>query len=141
MNAKQEEFSEKTVFHLSAAIKLADLLQENTPVIEKIYDRKSAIIRPPLANLDVLVFVVSTCEPQPNLLLLDKFIAVAEHKGIKPIIVFTTIDKQDFKPFTKIYKKCGIDVFEDDNISGYGSENVKNALQNKISAFLQEIQE
>lgn len=109
--------------------------QENTPVIEKIYDRKSSIIRPPLANLDVLVFVVSTCEPQPNLLLLDKFIAVAEHKGIKPIIVFTKIDKEDFKPFSKIYKQCGIDVFEVDNISGYGSENVKKALQNKISAF------
>ncbi|MDE6150359.1 MAG: ribosome small subunit-dependent GTPase A [Ruminococcus sp.] len=108
---------------------------ENTPVIEKILDRKSVIIRPPLANLDVLVFVVSTCEPQPNLLLLDKFIAVAEHKNIEPIVVFTKIDKEDFKPFSTIYEKCGIKVFQVDNISGIGAEEVKKALLNKISAF------
>ncbi len=108
---------------------------ENTPVIEKIFDRKSTIIRPPLANLDALVFVVSTCEPQPNLLLLDKFIAIAEHKNIKPIIVFTKIDKKDFKPYSAIYENCGINVFEVDNVSGKGADKVKTALIGKISAF------
>ena len=62
-------------------------------VILSIHERKNQIIRPPLANLDSIVFVVSTCEPYPNLLLLDKFLAVAEYKGISPVIVFTKIDK------------------------------------------------
>ena len=39
-------------------------------VIDEIHDRRSLLIRPPLANLDLLVFVASTCEPQPNLLLI-----------------------------------------------------------------------
>ena len=86
-------------------------VENDTPVIEKIEDRKSLLIRPPLANLDVLVFVTSTCEPQPNLLLLDKFIAIAEYKKIKPIVVFTKIDKQDCSEYFEIYKKSGTVTF------------------------------
>lgn len=104
-------------------------------VIEKISERKSLIIRPPLANLDVLVFVISTCEPQPNLLLLDKFIAVAVHKGIETAVVFTKIDKGDFRPYADIYENCGIKVFSVDNTTGRGTQEIKEALTNKISAF------
>lgn len=65
-----------------------------TPVISKVFDRKSLIIRPQLANLDYLVLVNSVCEPSPNLLLIDKFIAIAEYKGIEPVVVFTKTDKK-----------------------------------------------
>ena len=51
-------------------------------VITEIAPRRNCIIRPPLANLDQLIFIVSTCEPAPNYLILDKFIAIAEYKDI-----------------------------------------------------------
>ncbi len=104
-------------------------------VIDEIFERKSLLIRPPLANLDVLVFVSSTCEPQPNLLLLDKFIAIAEYKKITPMLVFTKIDKQDCSKYTDIYSPSGIPVFAVDNTTGEGSEAVKSFLQGKLSAF------
>ncbi len=44
-------------------------------VISEINSRKNILIRPPLANLDQILFVVSTCKPSPDFLLLDKFIA------------------------------------------------------------------
>ena len=97
--------------------------------------RKSQIIRPPLANLDVLVFVSSVCEPKPNLLLLDEFIAIAEYKKILPIVVFTKIDKQDSSQYAQIYTKAGLTVFEVNNITGEGSDSVKSFLQGKLSAF------
>ncbi|MGN1133694.1 MAG: ribosome small subunit-dependent GTPase A [Oscillospiraceae bacterium] len=113
-----------------------DISTDNAnPVIDKIYERKSLIIRPPLANLDELVFVTSVCEPSPNLLLLDKFIAVAEYKKIQPAIVFTKIDKQDCSEYLDIYSKIGIDIFCVDNVSGEGTAEVKAALKNKFSAF------
>lgn len=110
-------------------------IENGTPVIEKIHERKSLLIRPPLANLDVLVFVVSTCEPQPNLLLLDKFIAIAEYKKITPVVVFTKIDRQDFSYYYNIYKNTGIKLFSVDNTTGQGADLVKKALENKFSAF------
>ena len=45
-------------------------------VITRILPRKNHIIRPPLANLDQLIFVTSVTQPAPNLLILDKFIVV-----------------------------------------------------------------
>ena len=109
--------------------------ENDTPVISKIFDRKSLIIRPPLANLDILVFVSSVCEPAPNLLILDKFIAVAEYKKIKPMVVFTKIDKNNPGEYLEIYKKSGIDIFAVDNTTGKGSNEIRQALAGKLSAF------
>lgn len=104
-------------------------------VIEEILPRKSQIIRPPLSNLDVLVFVSSVCEPRPNLLLLDEFIAIAEFKKIIPVVVFTKIDKQDSSDLAKLYRDAGLTVFEVNNLTGEGSEEVKAFLEGKLSAF------
>ncbi|MBP1537609.1 MAG: ribosome small subunit-dependent GTPase A [Saccharofermentans sp.] len=104
-------------------------------VIEEILPRRSQIIRPPLSNLDVLVFVSSVCEPRPNLLLLDEFIAIAEFKKIIPVVVFTKIDKQDSSDLAKLYRDAGLTVFEVNNLTGEGSEEVKAFLEGKLSAF------
>ncbi|MDE6776496.1 MAG: GTPase RsgA, partial [Oscillospiraceae bacterium] len=56
---------------------VGDYVLLNNGVISEVLPRKNEIIRPPLANLDQLCFVVSMCEPHPNLRLLDKFIAVS----------------------------------------------------------------
>ena len=47
----------------------------STNVISKIYPRKNKFIRPPFANLDLLILVASTVEPAPNFLVLDKMCA------------------------------------------------------------------
>ena len=55
---------------------VGDYVRLEGNVIAEVLPRKNEIIRPPLANLDQLCFVVSMCEPQPNVRLLDKFIAL-----------------------------------------------------------------
>lgn len=112
-----------------------ELDKDGGNVITEIHKRKSELIRPPLANLDMLFFVSSVCEPKPNLLLLDKFIAISEFKGITPLVVFTKIDKQDCSDISQIYRKTGITVFEVDNTTGQGSDKVREALSGKLSAF------
>ena len=108
---------------------------DGTGVIEQISERRSLLIRPPLANLDALVFVSSTCEPKPNLTLLDKFIAVAVFKKIEPVIVFTKVDKRSADEYADIYRSSGFEVFEIDNTTGEGSEALKARLSGKLSAF------
>lgn len=105
------------------------------PVITKVHERKSFIVRPQLANLDYLVLVNSVCEPSPNLLLIDKFIAIAEYKGIEPVVVFTKIDKKSEDELVSIYNKVGVKVFSVDNTTGQGSGELKNLLTGKVSAF------
>ncbi len=104
-------------------------------VISEILPRKNSIIRPPLANLDQLIFVVSTCSPAPNYLILDKFIAIAEYKGITPIVVITKTDLGDSSEICDIYGNIGIDVISVDYDSPETVDTVRKMLAGKISAF------
>lgn len=114
---------------------VGDSVEINDGVIEKILPRKNYIIRPPLANLDQLIFIVSVTEPAPNLLLLDKFIAVAEYQDIEPVIVFTKTDLEDCKKYRNIYKKAGFKVYEVDYNKDDPAAEIRELLKDKISAF------
>lgn len=81
-------------------------------VICEILPRKNSILRPPAANLDQLLFVVSACQPSPNLLLLDSFLAVAYYKEIEPVIIVTKLDLAEAEEFCRIYEKAGICVMQ-----------------------------
>ena len=47
-------------------------------VIEQIYPRKNAFKRPPVANIDMMVLVVSAAVPATDTFLIDRMIAIAE---------------------------------------------------------------
>lgn len=104
-------------------------------VITEIFPRKNHLIRPPLSNLDQLIFVVSVAEPSPNMLLLDKFIAVAEYQNIEPVIVITKTDIEDCSRIVSIYEKTGISIYTIDYNSDNPAEKIRVLLKDKISAF------
>ncbi|MDE5558823.1 MAG: ribosome small subunit-dependent GTPase A [Ruminococcus sp.] len=104
-------------------------------VISEVLERKNCIIRPPLANLDQLIFIVSTCSPSPNYLLLDKFIAIAEYKEITPVVVITKTDLGDSSGIKEIYQNIGIDVFEVYYNNPETVRNIKELFRGKISAL------
>ena len=64
---------------------------EKKAVIEEIQQRTTYIKRPKMSNITQLVLVVSSKNPKPDLLLLDKQLAFAEYLGIKPIIILNKI--------------------------------------------------
>lgn len=104
-------------------------------VISGIEERKNSIIRPPLANLDLMVFVISTCEPSPNLTLLDKFIAVCEYKSIKPMIAITKVDLKECGNIPGIYSRIGIPTVVCDYSDPESLVPVKEAVKGRICAF------
>ena len=108
---------------------------EDGGVIEKILPRRNELVRPPLANLDALLFVTSVKEPGTNFLLLDKFIAIAEYKGIEPAVVITKTDKGDCTQIAEPYRMAGIPVFLADNTTGQGSAEVREFIRGKLCAF------
>lgn len=114
---------------------VGDNVEIQNGVINNVLKRKNCIVRPPLANLDQLIFVVSTCQPSPNFLLLDKFLAIAEYKDIKPIIIITKIDLDDSEKIENIYRDIGIDVLKADYSDEEAIERLRRKLNGKISAF------
>lgn len=114
---------------------VGDRVEVSNGVISKILPRKNFIVRPPLANLDIMVFVVSMTKPSPNLSLLDKFIAVCEYKNITPIIALTKVDLADYHKVYNIYNNIGISVFVIDYTKGSTQTELKKILANKVCAF------
>lgn len=112
------------------------LEENNLPVIDEIKQRKNYIIRPPIANLDLALIVSSAVDPAPNTLIVDKLISVFESKGIVPIIILTKHDLQNCDRFADIYKDCGFRVIYMDNTTGEGIEEIKEAINGKMSALI-----
>ena len=84
-------------------------------VINEICERKIYIKRPKMANVTQLVLVVSSKDPKPDLLMLDKQLAFAEFLGIKSSIVLNKIDldeEKEFKEIKEVYTKIGYKVIE-----------------------------
>ncbi len=106
-----------------------------TGSIDAILPHKNSLIRPPVANIDTLVVVVSICDPSPSTLIIDKTIAAAEDKGIEPVVVISKTDLEDSQWLQDIYSKTGLRLFTVSSRTGEGVEEVRTLLHGKITAF------
>ena len=107
-------------------------------VITEIEERKVYIKRPKLANITQLIFVLSSKEPKPDLLMLDKQLAFAEFLNIKSVIILNKIDldkKHEFTQIENTYKKIGYKVLQTNAKEKIGIEELKKVMQNEVNAF------
>ena len=109
--------------------------------VAEILPRSSALIRPPMANLGVLFVTASVCEPEPDLLTLDKLIAIAEHNGISPVLVVTKTDRNPAgaAALEQIYRPAGYPFFAVNSPAGEGIDALRDwidrNLGGRIAAF------
>lgn len=106
------------------------------PVIAEIRERRNFLVRPPLANLDLIVFVNSTAQPAVNRFVLDKLVAISDSKGIEPVVVFTKTDLASAGDLPDIYRGIGISVCTVDNTTGEGADAVRKLIAGKTAAFI-----
>ncbi len=118
-----------------AGDRVSILLEDGGNTVTEIAERKNSLIRPPVANIDQLFIISSVCDPSPNLLILDKMIAVAEDKGIEPVVVFSKTDLKDYKAYAAAYEKAGIPVIAVSLETEDGLDQIRARLAGKISAF------
>ena len=105
--------------------------------ILEIIDRKKYIKRPKMANLTQLVLVVSSKNPVPDLLMLDKQLAFAEYLEVKPIIVINKIDldEEQASNIERIYSNIGYTVIKTNAKGNINVEELKKYLNGNISGF------
>ena len=110
-------------------------------MISDIEERKNALIRPPLSNLDYMFVTLAAAKPQPVLETVDKLICILEHHHITPVIVVTKYDADpDYaEELHALYAGAGFDTFCTCSKDGYGvdalREYVKTRCEGSISAF------
>ena len=110
-------------------------LGDGEGALEEILPRKNHLVRPPVANLDVLVVVASVTDPAPNTLIMDKMIAMAEDLEIEPVLVINKIDLEDAAWLEAAYRLAGIPVFALSALDAAGIQPLQAYLSGKVSAF------
>lgn len=112
-------------------------LRENKYVIVDIKDRYNDLQRPPIANIDQMLIVMSAKNPEFSVDLVDQMLIMAYYHNIKPIIVVSKYDllEADDRVHDDIndYKNSGYDVI----LSGkdYDTEEIELVLENKFSVL------
>ena len=106
-----------------------------------ILPRKNALIRPPLANLDLLFISCASASPAPAPETIDKLLSVAEYYGIDAAVV---IEKSDLDPeraaeIKRIYELAGYPVFSLSCLTGEGiaefSDYIRKVIPGRTAAF------
>lgn len=97
-------------------------------------DREDVLV----ANLDQLLVTFSYGRPTLKTRLLDRFLVIAEHQNVAPIIVVNKADLKvsrdtDWQP---TYVALGYDVVEVSADTGAGLDTLRSTLDGKISAFV-----
>ncbi len=102
--------------------------------IDRVCERSCALIRPPMANLDVLFVMLAAAAPDPILETVDKLISIAEYNHIEPVIVVT---KSELAPayaeeLESLYRNAGFAAFR----TGIGVDDGKKALKEYVNTHL-----
>lgn len=113
------------VNHISPLVGDKVLIDEENCYILEILERTNSLVRPPVANIDQAVVIMSISEPDFSDNLLDKLLVTININKIKPIICFTKLDlltddnKIKQEEFVNYYKRIGYDVYCNNDISSF----------------------
>ena len=91
-----------------------------------------------VANLEQLMITFCHGRPPLNRRLLDRFLVIAEHQGIQPVVVMNKSDLREpgDADWQKTYESVGYPVLTVSAATGAGMDELAGALLGKISAFV-----
>ena len=114
---------------------VGDMAEVEDNTVVNILPRKNELLRPPAANLDQALMVVSAQSPDPNLTVLDKLIAVCEYKDIEPVLVVTKTDLCNGEWLCELYRNAGFTVVST-SVDVDNVEEIRGLLKDKLTLFI-----
>lgn len=109
----------------------------NEPVIDDILPRLNKLIRPSVANIDLVILVQSTIEPNFNSSLIDKMLCSYAICGIKVAIALTKTDlayNEKMKSLVNDYKMMNYKIFDVNNENEYNE--MISLFNDKVICFV-----
>lgn len=108
---------------------------DNTGYVMEIHERKNLMIRPPIANIDMIAIIASKAPPCTDTYFIDRIIAMATHKNIEVSIVINKCDEDVGEDLYEIYKNTHAKVFRLSALSGEGVAEFREHLSGKLTAL------
>ena len=114
-------------------------VNERTNSLSRTVDDAARVERTIVANIDQLLIVVASANPEPRRGLIDRFLVSAFHESITPIIVVTKVDVSPIPDFIKEYEALGVRIFSTSSKTSARKEDIAtllNILDEKISVLV-----
>ncbi|NLL79672.1 MAG: ribosome small subunit-dependent GTPase A [Clostridiales bacterium] len=116
-----------------------DVLSEEEKLgnISVLLQRKNALIRPAVANIDQALVIFAAAKPEPNFNLLDRFLIMMEQQGLHSTICFNKLDiisEEEKARLKSIYEPCGYTVLFVSAREEKGIDSLKELLTGKTTA-------
>ena len=99
--------------------------------VTALHPRKNSMVRPAVANIDLLLLILSIVDPAPNLQIVDKMLAIAEHKNIDAAIIVTKADRADTSELCELYRSAGYTVVSINSLADSPKE-VEKLIDGKL---------
>lgn len=109
-----------------------------TGYLLSINERKNALPRPAVANIDKLFIVIAASKPEPDLLLVDKLLLCCEKYAIEPIIVINKCDTAQEEIISAIaeeYRLTGYKLYRTSAVTDLGIDALRNEIYNSVVCF------
>jgi ribosome biogenesis GTPase len=113
------------------------VLDDGDGVVNEILPRRNSFLRPPIANVDCMVVVISAADPEPNFTILDKFLVMAEGNRTDVVICVNKVEIASSEILLKI-KEIYKDIYPLTFVSckeKTGFEKLELLLKDKKSAL------
>lgn len=120
-----------------------DITENGEGYIKEIKPRDNELFRPPIANVTQAIIVNAACHPSFSSLLLDRFLVLAESKGIKPpMIVITKKDLAteeeivEMNGYKEEYEQLGYDFLFVSLEKEQEFEEIKQFIENEVTVLM-----
>jgi ribosome biogenesis GTPase len=107
-------------------------------IIEDVLARSNALVRPPVANVSQVVVVFAIKQPDPNMNLLDKLLAICAFHQLNVVLCFNKVDLDDhhkIDEIKEIYINVGYNLIPTSAKEHIEIDALKEALKDEISVF------
>ena len=111
--------------------------EEEKNFITQIQSRRNALLRPPVANVDMLLITVAVKRPNPDLKLADELICYCRMLNIEPVLCVnkSDYDKEEAQRIVQQYRACGIKAYMTSTLEKNGANELKAGLGEGIICF------
>lgn len=112
--------------------------EEATGNIIKVLERKNALIRPEVANIDQALIVFAVKSPSPNLNLLDRFLVMMEVQEVPCIIAFSKsdlADEEEIRMLCETYRQAGYETLSISTLEDINIDRIEQIIAGKTTAL------
>ena len=114
-------------------------VNERTNTLSRTVDDAARVERTIVANIDQLMIVVASKNPEPRRGLIDRFLVSAFHESIAPIILVTKVDLAPIPDFFIEYRALGVKIITTSSLLETRPQEIaaiKEILHGKISVLV-----